>query len=79
VRGWRLALEPGQSVAAITQQAPGIRIFLNAGDLVESVPGQPGRAMHGKLGEFYWQDPGVTRGVRNTGTTRLEFLEFELK
>ncbi len=79
VRGWRIALEPGQSVAAITQQAPGIRIFLNADDLVESVPGQPDRAMHGKLGEFYWQDPGVTRGIRNIGTTRLEFLEFELK
>jgi hypothetical protein len=79
VRGWRVALEPGQSVASITQQAPGIRIFLSAGDLVESVPGQPDRAMHGKLGEFYWQDPGVTRGIRNTGTTRLEFMEFELK
>jgi hypothetical protein len=30
-------------------------------------------------GEFYWQDAGVTRAVRNTGTTRLELVEFELK
>jgi len=79
VRGWRLALEPGQSVAAITQEAPGIRIVVSGGELVESVPGQPERAMSPKLGEFYWQDPGVTRAVRNTGTTRIELVEFELK
>jgi hypothetical protein len=32
-----------------------------------------------KLGEFYWQDPGVTRAVRNSGTTRVEVVKFELK
>jgi hypothetical protein len=79
VRGWRLVLEPGQSVAAITQQAPGIRIVVSGGELGESVPGQPERAMSPKLGEFYWQEPGVTRAVRNSGTTRLELVEFELK
>jgi hypothetical protein len=26
-----------------------------------------------------WQDAGVTRAVRNIGTTRIEYLEFELK
>jgi len=30
-------------------------------------------------GEFYWQEPGLTRGLRNIGTTRIEILEFELK
>jgi hypothetical protein len=35
--------------------------------------------MSPKLGEFYWQDPGVTRVIRNTGTKRIELLEFELK
>lgn len=79
VRGWRLVLEPGQSVAAITQQAPGIRIVVSGGELVESVPGQPERGMSLKLGEFYWQDSGVTRAVRNSGATRVEIVEFELK
>lgn len=79
VRAWRLVLEPGQSVAAITQQAPGIRVIVSGGDLLERVPGQPERGMSLKLGEFYWQDPGVTRAVRNSGTTRLEVVEFELK
>jgi hypothetical protein len=32
-----------------------------------------------KLGEFYWQDAGTTRAVRNTGTTRIQLLEFELR
>ena len=79
VRGWRLVLEPGQSVAAITQQAPGIRIVVDGGELVESVPGQPERGMSPKAGEFYWQEPGVTRAVRNSGTKRIELVEFELK
>ena len=79
VRGWRLVLDPGHAAGSITQQAPGIRIVLDGGEIVESVPGQPDRSMNPKLGEFYWQDPGVTRTVRNIGSTRVELLEFELK
>jgi quercetin dioxygenase-like cupin family protein len=78
-RAWRLALEPGQSVAAITQQAPGIRVVVDGGELVEIVPGQPERAMAPKLGEFFWQEPGVTRAIRNTGTSRMDLVEIELK
>jgi hypothetical protein len=79
VRGWRLVLEPDHSAAAITQAAPGIRIVLDGGEIVESVPGQPDRPMNPKTGEFYWQEAGVTRAVRNNGKTRIELLEFELK
>jgi len=79
VRGWRLVLEPGQSTAAITQTAPGLRIVLDGGELVESVPGQADRGWMLATGEFYWQDPGVTRGHRNSGTTRIEIEEFEIK
>ena len=79
VRGWRLVLEPGQSAGSITQSAPGIRIVLDGGELIEAVPGSPDRAMNPKLGDFLWQDPGTTRVVKNTGKTRIELLEFELK
>jgi len=79
LRAWRLALEPGQSVAAVTQQAPGIRVVVDGGELVEIVPGQPERAMAPKLGEFFWQVPGVTRAIRNSGTSRIDLVEFELK
>jgi hypothetical protein len=79
VRGWRLVLEPGQSAAAITQAAPGLRVVLDGGDLVESVPGQPDRAMHVRLGDYFWQDAGTTRAIGNAGTTKLELVEFELK
>jgi hypothetical protein len=79
VRGWRLVLEPGQSVAAITQKAPGVRVVIEGGELAESVPGEPDRGMAPKSGEFFWQEPGVTRAVRNTGTTRIQLVEFELK
>jgi predicted metal-dependent enzyme (double-stranded beta helix superfamily) len=79
VRGWRLVLEPGQTAGIFTQKAPGLRIVLDGGEIAELVPGQPDRGMNLRVGEFYWQDPGGMRAVRNTGTTRVEFVEFELK
>jgi hypothetical protein len=30
-------------------------------------------------GQYFWQDAGVTRAVRNTGTTKVQFVEIELK
>lgn len=79
VRGWRLVLEPGQSAAAVTPQTRGLRVVVSGGEIVESGPGRPDRPMYLKTGEFYWQDPGVARAVRNRGTTRVEIVEFELK
>ena len=79
VRGWRLVLDPGQTADAITQSAPGLRIVLGSGVIAELVPGQPDRGMTMRQGEFYWQDAGTARAVKNTGTTRLELFEFELK
>jgi hypothetical protein len=79
VRVWRLVLEPGQSAAAIAQNAPGIRVFLSGNEFTESVPGSADRAMGPYPGDFFWQDGGVTRTIKNTGTTRLEFLEYEIK
>ena len=43
------------------------------------MPGQADRGMSLKLGEFYWQEPGATRAVRNIGTTRINLVEIELK
>jgi hypothetical protein len=79
VRGWRLVLAPGQSAPAISQSAPGLRIVIDGGESVENVPGQPERSMWLRTGEFFWQDAGVTRAVRNAGTSRVELVEFELK
>jgi hypothetical protein len=79
IRVWRLVLEPGEQAAAITQGAPGLRIVVNGGEIVETTPGQPEQAMSFKLGEFYWKEAGVTRAVRNVGTTRIELVEYELK
>jgi hypothetical protein len=79
VRGWRLILEPGQAVAAITQKASGIRIVVDGGEITESAPGEADRGQGLRSGDFYWQDGGVTRAVRNSGTSRIEIVEFELK
>src|SRR5262245_44335953 len=78
-RGWKLALEPGQAVPAFTQRAPGLRVVIDGGEIAEIVSGQPDRGLWLRLGDFYWQEPGTTRGIRNIGTTRVEIAEFELK
>jgi quercetin dioxygenase-like cupin family protein len=79
VRAWRLILDPGQSVPAVTQTAPGLRVVVDGGEIVETVPGELDRSRALRNGDFFWQDAGVTRAIRNNGSTRVEFVEIELK
>jgi hypothetical protein len=79
VRIWKLVLEPGQSAPANTQAAPGVRVVIDGGELAESSPGRADRHKAPRSGEFFWQDAGTTRAVRNVGTTRIELVELELK
>jgi hypothetical protein len=79
VRIWRLALEPGQTAAAITQAAPGVRVVVDGGEIVEILADGRERGMAPRSGEFFWQDAGTTRAVRNVGTSRLNIVEVELK
>ena len=78
-RAWRLVLQPGQSVPAFKQGAPGMRIAVTGGELTESIPGAADRGMKPRTGEFFWQEAGITRAVKNTGTTALNLVEVELK
>jgi len=78
-RGWRLVLEPGQSAPAITQTAPGLRVVIDGGEIVEVTPGEGERGMALRLGDIFWQEPGARRAVRNIGTTRIQVAEFEFK
>ena len=78
-RAWRVTLDPGQSTGQITQSAPGLRVYVHGGVLAEVIPGNADRGMAPYDGDFIWKDAGETRSIKNTGTTRLEFIEFELK
>lgn len=79
LRAWRLVLAPGQRAAPITQAAPGFRVVVRGGELVEHSDGQPARGIAPHAGELYWQDAGTTRAVENVGTMPLELIEVELK
>ena len=79
VRAWRVVLEPGQSTGQITQTAPGLRVYVHGGVLAEVIPGHADRGMAPYDGDFIWKEAGETRAIKNTGTTRLEFIEFEVK
>jgi len=69
-RGWKLALEPGQSVGPVTQSAPGLRVIIDSGEIVEIVSGQPDRGLALRLGDFYWQDPGAAYGTSERAASR---------
>ena len=79
VRAWRLVLAPGAEAPAITQAAPGIRVVVAGGEIVERIAARPDRGIAPHAGEFFWQDAGATRAVKNVGTTRVELVEVELK
>lgn len=78
-RGWRLQLEPGQTAGPITQAAPGLRVIIDGGVIEEIVKGETDRGLALNPGDFYWQEPGATRSIRNAGTTSINLVEFELK
>ena len=79
IRAWRIILAPGEEAAPLTQTAPGLRIYVRGGVLDELVPGSAARGMAPYSGGFVWQDSGQTRAVINTGSTIVEFVEFEFK
>ncbi|MBH97440.1 MAG: hypothetical protein CMM56_03205 [Rhodospirillaceae bacterium] len=79
VRAWRVILAPGERLGEITQKAPGLRIYVRGGVINELVPGSPSRGMAPYSGNFIWQDSEQTREIINTGSTIVEFVEFEFK
>lgn|SRR5208282_1399798 len=79
VRGWRVFLQPGQAIPAITQTAPGVRIVQQGGYLVETFKNQPDQEMRFDVGDFEWQPAGTTRSLKNVGAAPIELIEFELK
>lgn len=79
VRGWRVALAPGATVPAFRQTAPGVRIVVEGGELVETADGKSDQNMALQPGDFQWQDAGVSRAIRNNGQTTIDITEFELK
>jgi hypothetical protein len=79
LRAWRVVLKPGEATGEITQKGPGLRVYVHGGVLAEAIPGSADRGMAPYEGDFIWQDAEQTRAVKNTGTTMIEFVEFELK
>ena len=53
--------------------------MIDGGEITESAPGETDRGQALRVGDFYWQDPGATRAVRNSGSTPIEIVEIELK
>jgi hypothetical protein len=74
VRGYLLRLEPGQSAGPVTLSGPGIRVVLGGGEVEQS-----GAPLKLEAAQFAWRAQPETLTVRNTGSTTVELVEFELK
>ena len=79
MRAWRLILEPGQSVPAISQGGKGARVVVRGGVLTTISPGLPDQVLALRPGDFAAQPAGATRALRNDGTEAIELVEMELK
>ena len=79
LRAWRVVLAPGQSIAALTQRANGVRVVVRGGLLRTERPGISDQVLELQNGDFAYQEAGETRALHNVGTTSVELVEFELK
>jgi quercetin dioxygenase-like cupin family protein len=79
MRAWRLILQPGQSVPAISQADKGVRVVVRGGLLTTTMPGVQDQQLALRPGDFTVQQAGATRALRNDGTDTIELVELELK
>lgn len=79
MRAWRLILEPGQTVASITQGGKGARAVVRGGQLTTISPGFPDQHLALRPGDFAVQPAGAARALKNSGAETIELVEMELK
>lgn len=79
MRAWRLILEPGQSVPAISQGSKGVRVVVRGGLLKTMTPGIADQSLALQSGEFSVQPAGSTRALSNAWSETIELVEMELK
>lgn len=79
LRAWRLILEPGQSVPAVTQGNKGVQVVVRGGLLTTVRSGSPDQVLFLRPGDYAIQQAGATRALKNAGTDTIELVEMELK
>ena len=78
LRIWRLKLDPGQAASTV-KSGPGLRVLLSGDQITETTGDAPGRDVPVKRGGFEWQPAGARPGIKNTGQSPVELLDFELR
>jgi hypothetical protein len=78
VRAWRLKLSPGEAAPTVKQTAPGARIVVAGGDVVEKRPGKPDQPLVLRNHDFMAL-PAEESDLENIGATPVEIVEVELK
>ena len=80
VRVYKISLGPGESTGMQTYPALDLHVAFTASKIESLRKGQNKPTNNTvSAGEFSWQQDGVTRSIKNVGTTRFEAVEIELK
>lgn len=79
LRAWRLILEPGQSVPAITQGNKGVQVVVRGGLLTTIRPRSPEQVLLVQAGDASMVPAGTQRAFKNGGAGTIELVEMELK
>jgi quercetin dioxygenase-like cupin family protein len=79
VRISRLVLAPGQSAESHTHVLRRLAVAVSEGRIIVEVPGERGRTVEFKPGDFRWYEAGTTHALKNVGSTPFEAVDIELK
>jgi quercetin dioxygenase-like cupin family protein len=79
VRAYRLVLEPGETAETVTLRGPSVRVAVSGERIEQLAPEGARLAIDLAPAAFEWRAGPATHAVRNTGTSRVEIVEFELK
>ncbi len=79
VRGYRLTLQPGESVGPLSLPGRSVRVAQTAGVIEQSINDGAPRRISIQLAQFEWRESAAKFVLKNVGDTTIELVEFEFK
>jgi quercetin dioxygenase-like cupin family protein len=79
VRALRVGVEPGQIVNDEPTALPRLRVVQAGGPVVEIEGSTEARRRTLSAGDWQWHGGGVRRSLQNTGTSRIDVLDIEIR
>ena len=79
VRGYRLTLQPGESIGPLLLPGRSVRVAQTPAAIEQSVDGGATRKISMRLAQFEWRETAANVVLKNVGDATVEVVEFEFK